>query len=538
MRIAIAQINSILGDFQNNRNKIIEYVRSAQAKNADVVIFPEATLFGYHPFDLLEQSEIVDRQMKEFKKLADKIPQGIGVLVGLMTKNPEIKGRPFLNSVAFLVRDQKPKFFHKQLLPTGDVFDEGRFIESGSLEKNYFSFKGKKFFLTICEDIWAWPNQKGESPYKKNPLTELKTKKVDLVINMSASPFYPGKEKVRKELVSQTAARFKAPMIYVNLVGAQDEIIFDGSSFGLDHKGKEFIRCLSFSEDLNFFDLETLKGGRRIKKLDSSEALRQALVLGLRDFCKKTGLNQVHLGLSGGIDSALVACLAVDTLGPSKVRGFFLPSEFSSGLSQQLANQLAKNLNIPIQEIAIQNIFSGIKAQLDKDLNIAKFGVVHENIQSRIRGMILMAYSNLSGSLLLSTGNKSELATGFCTMYGDTCGGLLPIGDLTKTQVFQLSKLYNSERELIPQMIIDRPPTAELRPNQKDQDSLPPYEVLDASIERTVGSSKTPKSAVDFWLLNILGQTEFKRWQSAPILKVSKRSFGRGRHWPIAGLKK
>lgn len=534
MRIALAQVNPTLADFKFNKEKILEFIHQAQQRKCELVIFPECTLFGYHPFDLLERSELLKKQEVEFKDLLKKIPKGMGVIIGLITRNPEKKGRPYFNSAAFLVKGQKPRFFNKQLLPTGDVFDEARFIEPGDFSKNYFQFKGKKFFLTICEDIWAWPDAKGRSPYKVNPLAKVKKQKVDLVVNLSASPYFVGKMKLREYVASKTAAYFGAPIMYANLVGAQDEIIFDGASFVLDKKGKKILSCLPFEEDINVIDIDTMEVWNKTAKLESMEELRKALVLGLRDFCEKTGMKKVHLGLSGGIDSAVVAALAVDALGPANVAGVGLPGPFNAPESLALARELAKNLGVDFKIVEIGPMYDEAVKALAKGISLQGFSVVNENLQARLRGLSLMAYSNQANSMLLTTGNKSEYATGYSTMYGDMCGGLAPIGDLTKAQVYALARHYNKEAEVIPVDIIERAPSAELRPNQKDQDSLPPYEELDKSVTYLVEKDGVAKTKTDKWLLPILLKTEFKRWQAPPILKVSGHSFGRGRRYPVA----
>lgn len=535
MRIALAQINPILGDFKYNKEKSLEFIKRAKDKKAELVIFPEASIFGYHPFDLLERDLIVDQQTKVLKAILKEIPAGIHVLIGGFEKNNKKKGRPYYN-VAFLCTKNKiVKTFRKELLPTGDVFDEARFIEKGDLKKNYFKIKNKNFFLTICEDIWAWEDKKGNSVYAENPILSVKKKKTDLVINMSASPFYGGKLAAREYYVKKTSKFFNAPMVYVNLVGAQDEIIYDGQSFLVDKKQKTVFVCNDFEEDLNVFDLNTLEDwNKRKRKTDSTEQLRKALVLGIRDFTQKIGLKKVHLGLSGGIDSAVVACLAVDALGPNNVKLFALPSEFNKPESFSLAEKLSKNLKLKLDTISIQVTYETVKNLLEDKLQIKSFSLVHENLQSRIRGMFLMAYANKENSLLLTTGNKSEYATGYATLYGDMCGGLAVIGDLTKKQVYELARHFNSHYELIPVDIITRAPSAELRPNQKDQDSLPQYDLLDSAVVQIVEKRKRAISKTDQWLVNTLMKTEFKRWQAAPVLKVSEHSFGRGRRYPLA----
>ena len=534
MRIAVAQINPTLADFKANKEKILHFIQQAQQKKCELVVFPECALFGYHPFDLLERESIVKSQEAEMRDLIKKIPKGIAVIFGVITRNPSKLGRPYFNSAVFAAKGQKTIFFHKQLLPTGDVFDEARFIEAGNLKNNYFQWKGKKFFLTICEDIWAWPNEKGRSPYRVNPLTKIKKKKVDLVINLSASPYHIGKMKLREHVTTSTAENFKAPIMYVNLVGAQDEIIFDGSSFVMDPKGKKLMSCAGFAEDLNVFELDNFESWHKAPKLTTTEELRQALVLGIQDFCAKVGIKKVHLGLSGGIDSAVVAALAVDALGPSSVTGIGLPGPFNASESLDLARALAKNLHIDFKVVEIGPAYKQVVQDLEKGIGLEGFSLVNENIQARLRGLTLMAYSNKEGSMLLTTGNKSEYATGYSTLYGDMAGGLAPIGDLTKGQVYELSRHYNKQGEVIPERIITRPPTAELRPNQKDQDSLPEYDLLDAAVNKIVAHFGKASSKTEKWLMPVLMRTEFKRWQAAPILKVSSHSFGRGRRYPVA----
>lgn len=536
MRIALAQINTRLADFDYNAEKIISQIKVLSEKKAELIIFPEACLFGYHPFDLLERETLVDDQLKALQKIIKNIPAKTYVILGGFSKNKNKKGRPYFNSAFLCSKNKIIKTFNKELLPTGDVFDEARFIEKGALKDNFFKLGSKKFFLTICEDIWAWPSSKNaKSDYAVNPLKKIKPPQIDLVINLSASPYFSKKLELRKEVAHKTAKHFKAPLLYVNLVGAQDEIIYDGRSFLITPQNKTLLQLQGFSEDCNVFDLNNFETWSPSVKADSAlEELRKALVLGLKDFALKTGMSKVHLGLSGGIDSALVAALAVDAFGPSHVKLFALPTQFNSEKSMSCAKQLAKNLNVSLQVVSIDSTFEFIKNILDSEFNVSHFGLMHENLQSRLRGLFLMAYSNLTGSMLLTTGNKDEYATGYATLYGDMCGGLAPIGDLTKKQIVDLCKHYNSESELIPRFIIERPPSAELRPNQKDEDSLPEYNLLDKSVVQLVEKKKNASSSTDKWLIQQLMKTEFKRWQAPPILKVSEHSFGRGRRYPIA----
>lgn len=533
-RVASAQINTTLGDFKSNAEKILEKINHAKERNCDLIVFPESTLFGYHPFDLLEREALVEQQLKQLDKLVKKIPEGIFAIVGVISKTNLKRGRAYYNSAALVKRGKVIRYFHKQLLPTGDVFDEARFIEPGDLSKNIFKLGRQTILVTICEDMWAWPDEKGRSVYKANPLSSLKNKKLDLVVNLSASPFYYGKLEVRKELARKTAKNLRSAFIYTNLVGAQDEIVFDGASFALDSKGKEIMQSLMFEEDLNIIDFPKGDSGRRPLAKEKEEILRSALVLGVRDFCKKVGIEKLHLGLSGGIDSALVACLAVDAMGPQNVVGVAMPSQFNAEESLSLATRLSYNLGIQLIEVSIHKSYEVLKSEIDRAFNISKFGIMHENLQARIRGLILMAYANSKASLLLNTSNKSELAAGYSTLYGDLCGGLSPIGDLTKSEVYELAKLYNSQQEIIPERILARAPSAELRPNQKDEDSLPPYPDLDSCVVKIVEHCKPAKTKTEKWLTQTLFKSEFKRWQAPPILKISTHSFGRGRRFPIA----
>jgi NAD+ synthase (glutamine-hydrolysing) len=510
-------------------------VHIAVEKKADLVVFPECTVFGYHPFDLLERTELVEEQLACIKKFIRLLPTNIHVIFGAITFNKSKRGRPYFNSAMLVKKNKIIQIFNKHLLPTGDVFDEARFIEPGDLKKNFFSIKKKKFFLSICEDIWAWPDAKGSSPYSQNPLLKIPKKKIDLVINISASPFYFDKFKLRKNVVAATAKYFRSPMVYVNLVGAQDEIIFDGTSFLTDAEGRIKFQCQSFVEEINVFSLEDLTSwSAHVPPAKGAEQIRRALVLGIRDYCQKSGISRIHFGLSGGIDSAVVACLAVDALGPLAVSAIAMPGPFSAQMSEQLARKLSARLGIQYSEIPISHSYQVVCEQLQKTFLPKSLGVTHENLQARLRGMFLMAYANEFQSLLLSTSNKSEYATGYSTLYGDMCGGLAPLGDLLKHQVYDLAKHYNLETEIIPKEIILRPPTAELRPNQKDQDSLPSYDLLDESVDHLVTNSKRPRNKLDQWVLQKIYHTEFKRWQAPPILKVSAHAFGRGRRWPLA----
>lgn len=536
MRIGLAQINSHIGAFEKNKASILNYIKQAKDKSCDLVVFPEMSLFGYWPNDLLERPSVVKAQTKTLNTLSTQLPKGIAALVGFVSFN-QTQGKKYKNSVALLQKDKKPQIFSKELLPTYDVFDELRHIEKDDLKKNILKFKNKNILITICEDIWSW--EKVGTDYAENPLKKLKGKKIDLVVNLSASPFSKNKHKRREKVTQYTSKLFNSPIVYVNMVGAQDEIIYDGSGFVLDEKGKKQIQCLRFKEDLQVYNFETHVNKRKqptVKKTPfpiDGQSLREALILGIKDFVTKTGFTRVHLGLSGGVDSALVACLAVDALGAKAVKAVALPGPYSNPQSLKLAKALSKNLGIKCTTYKITDIYKKTNKDLEKFFGSKPLGRVNENLQARLRALILMAISNQENSLLLATGNKSEFATGYATLYGDMCGGLAPIGDLLKKEVYELCEIYNKENELIPSDIISRPPTAELQPHQKDTDSLPPYHELDPSIEKLVVKCSPAYSSIDKWTLKAMYQSEFKRWQAPPILRVSDRSFGHGRRYPI-----
>lgn len=537
MRVALAQIDSFLGDFEGNKNKIIEFIGRARERRCDLVVFPEAALFGYHPVDLLERPSVVVEQERALKELARAVPKGMGVLVGAIVRNTSGRGKGYWNAAVFLEKGAKPKVFPKTLLPTYDVFDESRHIEPGDVTKNILRFKGKRILVTICEDIWGWPRKDNPffSTYGRNPLRGVKRGAVDLVVNLSASPFTQTKLHNRRTVTKLTATYFKAPLVYVNMVGGQDELIFDGGSFALDKSGKPIAQCVRFEEDLNVLDLaEGKASGLNELAKEPEEILRSALVLGIRDFVQKTGFKKVHLGLSGGIDSALVACLAADALGPANVTAVYMPGPFSADISFTYSKRLAENLGVRFVQIPIQRTYEQLVKELETVFGRMEFGVTHENLQARIRGMLLMAISNREGSMLLGTSNKSEFAVGYSTLYGDMIGGLMPIGDLLKTEVFALSRYYNSQQELIPKTIIERPPSAELRANQKDEDSLPPYAELDEAVKKLTVGFHPPKTPVERRVLDMMLKSEFKRWQAPPVLKVSDHAFGRGRRFPVA----
>jgi NAD+ synthase (glutamine-hydrolysing) len=535
LRIALAQIDSLLGNFKYNAEKIVSFALRAKERRCDLVVFPEAALFGYHPVDLLERPKVVEEQMRVLKELSKTIPKDIGVLVGAIVPNTK-KGKAYWNAAVLLERGKKPVVFAKQLLPTYDVFNESRHIQPGDTTQNIFKFRGSRILVTICEDIWGWRNKKSPrySEYEENPLTRIKKGSVDLILNLSASPFTTTKFEDRRKVVGETVKHFECPMVYVNMVGGQDELIFDGGSFAVNAKRKVIAQCVRFEEDFNVLDLGEEDGSILEVSDRDPETIRRALVLGIRDFLFKTGFKRIHLGLSGGIDSALVACLAADAVGPANVMAIGLEGPYTTSDSVRLAKQLCENLGIGWHDLSIKDLYKKAVSEFESSFGHGDFGLMNENIQARLRGLMLMAYANREISLLLGTSNKSELAVGYSTLYGDLCGGLLPIGDLLKTEVYELCRHYNADSELIPDQIISRAPSAELREGQKDQDSLPPYDELDPIVRKLVDGLEAPKNAVEEKILRMLLNSEFKRWQAAPILKVSNHAFGQGRKLPIA----
>ena len=548
MRIALAQINSSLGDFKANAQKILDFSRRAKEKRADLVIFPEMALFGYPPGDMLERADFVGAQLKVLEGLVSKIPPQITVIFGAVVKNKSAQkrgGKPYHNAAVVARRGKSTQFFAKQLLPSYDVFEDTRFFEPGVKTGIVTVPNIGNVAVTICEDMWAnFARESGSvyardpilNTYSKDPLRALK--KISLVVNISASPFSLAKVKNRMFTAREHVRRLKVPFAYVNQIGGQDEIIFDGRSFVLDKDGTEIVQAASCEEDLVIIDLKKRRSEFRPKEQNKQGQIREALVLGLRDFLKKTTQKFVHLGLSGGIDSSLVAAIAVDALGAANVTGILLPGPFSSEGSVTHALELAKNLKIKTESFSIsesyhlfqKSVLAIVAAAPRKNIEI-----MNQNIQSRFRALVLMSYANATNSMLLTTANKSELAAGFGTMYGDLCGGLAPIGDLLKNEVYELSKYYNSEKNIIPSAVLTKAPSAELAPDQKDSDSLPPYDQLDSAVQKLVEGKFKASSVVEKSAFAMILKSEWKRWQTPPVLKVKERSFGKGRHMPIAG---
>ena len=567
MRIALAQINPTVGDFSGNLRKIAEFVERAAAAGAALVMFPELATCGYPPADLLEKDSFVRRAEETLAAVAE-LTRGEGrpaVLCGSPMRCESASGKGVRNAAA-LMEDGEIKFVQqKMLLPFYDVFDEQRYFEPAK-KQTLAVVKGKAVAITICEDAWNdkmfWPRQM----YPVDPIEELMRQWAmlpqplsghRLILNISASPFWHGKLEVRQRMIGALAKRHRATVVMVNQVGANDSLIFDGGSFAVGPDGEVFAQAKSFVEDLLVFETEEQVAVAQVAASDAEtfgnegdaggedrvEKTWQALVLGTRDYLRKCGFTKAIVGLSGGIDSALVAAIAVEALGAENVQGIGMPSEFSSAGSVTDAEKLARNLGIAFSRVPIRGVYEEFSKSLEPFFKGTSFGLPEENLQPRIRGSLLMALSNKTGALVLTTGNKSEMACGYCTLYGDMVGALAVIGDVYKTEVYELSRWVNREREVIPEDTLTKPPSAELRPGQKDTDSLPPYDVLDpivrAYIEDYSSAEEIVRSqGVELELvrkvIRLVELSEYKRQQAAPVLKVSRKSFGMGRRFPIA----
>ena len=523
MKIALAQINTTLGDLDYNSEKIISFTNKAkQDFEADLVVFPELCLIGYPPYDLLERPDLIREQDKRIKRILKSIPKDIGVIFGGLSKEKDF----LFNSAFFATNGAIKNIIRKTLLPSYRVFYDERHFTPGDMKNNFITFKGKKIFLTICEDIWGEENKK---IYPTNPLKKI-NKKIDHFINISSSPYTKDKMKSRKKIAKKLSIKHKCTFTYVNQVGAQDELIFDGQSFFYEKSGNKFVQLTAFKEELNLCNKSKTKS-----IANKNKEIFSALVLGIKDYFEKSGFKKAHLGLSGGIDSALVYVIAVEALGPDNVKAVALPGPYSTDLSFSLAKELTENHASKLYSIDFVNEYESLIESFEKTFGATKFGLMHENVQARLRGLYLMAFSNKENSLLLATSNKSELCVGYSTLYGDQCGALMPIGDLLKTEVIDLCNWYNENHTTkIPTKIITRPPSAELKPDQKDSDSLPSYDKLDTAIENVITKQKVAKTDLEKWVLQQSFRSEYKRWQSAPILRVSRHSFGRGRMMPLA----
>lgn len=541
MKIALGQINPIVGDFAGNSAKIIDYARRAKSQDAGMVVFPELSICGYPPRDLVERESFVSHNREAAEHIAEET-QGIAVICGLVTPAHAEAGKSVMNSAALLL-DGKIKFVQsKMLLPTYDVFDEVRNF-APARSQVLFPFCGKQMALTICEDAWNDKDFWNRRLYSVDPVDALIRSGGNFVLNISASPFWAGKRELRHDMLATIAKNDHVPVVFVNQVGGNDSLVFDGSSLVFDREGEVIAQGKSFEEDLVLFDSDTLTGEIHQQIAGDEASVYAALVLGTRDYVRKCGFKQVIIGLSGGIDSALTAVIAVDAIGKENVIGVGMPGPYSSEGSIGDARELAKNLGIRFEVLKISGIFENYKSTLRDVFKGYAEDVTEENIQSRIRGSLLMALSNKFGALVLSTGNKSEMGVGYCTLYGDMAGGLAVINDVPKTLVYRLSHYANSRKPVIPQASLEKPPSAELRPDQKDTDSLPPYEVLDAILEDYVEDSRSAEEisrshSFDLTLvkdvIRMVERNEYKRQQAAPGIKISPKAFGYGRRFPIA----
>jgi NAD+ synthase (glutamine-hydrolysing) len=543
MLVTLAQINPTIGDFRGNLQKIQTVLQKAGADGAHLLVLPELFLTGYPPRDLLERQWFIDQTqaaIQEVVALSGRYPE-VGIVLGAPQPNPQPTGKGLFNS-ALLIHAGKVLFQqNKSLLPTYDVFDEARYFEPASTIATV-PFGGEVLGITICEDAWTDPHQWLRMPYRSDPIAELADAGATLLINISASPYWLGKVLSRYELICGHAQRHHLPFIFVNQVGANDELVFDGTSLCANAEGELTALLPSFAEQVITLDLASAPALQPNQPAAPLDELQAALTLGVQDYARKSGFKQAVLGLSGGIDSALTAVLAVRALGAENVLGVAMPSRYSSEGSVADARALADNLGIRLLVIPIESPYQAALELLTPHFAGKPADTTEENLQSRLRGNVLMALSNKFGYLVLTTGNKSELAVGYCTLYGDMSGGLAVIADLPKTLVYQLANHINRHGEVIPQASITKAPSAELRPNQTDQDSLPPYEVLDGILLRYVDEGLSPaqivaagydRTTVD-WVVRTVNRNEYKRWQAAPGLKVTSKAFGTGRRMPLA----
>jgi len=551
MRIALAQINPTVGDLAGNCRKAVDFIARAKAAGAELVIFPELSVIGYPPKDLLLKPQFVQDNLRAVRLIASRV-SGIDAVVGYAEPNTNPIGRPLHNAVALLREGEVVSRHFKTLLPTYDVFDESRYFEPGPLHErgNLVQVGDVVAGLSICEDLWNDEKMIPRRLYHQNPIADLHHAGAQLMINTSASPFVLGKQDFRLQLFSSQVRQYGQPLVYVNQVGGNDELVFDGNSVAFDGAGNVMAQAKDFEEDLVIVDIPPIADGHKkahgALNIPSTgiESIYKALVLGLRDYVRKCGFASVVLGLSGGIDSALTAALAVAALGPEKVTGIAMPGRFSSDHSIADARQLAQNLGIAFHIVPIGPVHGAYEQTLGPAFAGMPPDVTEENIQARIRGALLMAFSNKFNHMLLTTGNKSELAVGYCTLYGDMCGGLAVISDVPKTTIWELARWINQQtrRPLIPISSIDKVPSAELRPNQTDQDSLPPYPLLDAILFRYVEEEKSAAQIITegfdeptvLRIIKLIDRSEYKRRQAAPGIKVTSRAFGFGRRMPIA----
>ncbi|MBN2039018.1 MAG: NAD+ synthase [Spirochaetes bacterium] len=543
MKIALAQINPVIGDIEGNKGRIISAITDAKKRGADLVIFPEMAAIGYPPMDLLINNKLIKDNLAMIDELAAECTD-IAVICGYVDYNNENFSMLY-DAAAFLNKGKVVSRHYKTLLPTYDVFDEMRYF-SPAKNNEPVVFMGRRIGITICEDIWSNEYDIDNSvvvgrKYDTDPVEILAKQGIDLLINIAASPYVKRKNRIKWDMISRIAKKYSLPVVYVNQVGGNDSLIFDGNSFFVNSSGGFVAMADGFKEDIIVVDDEK-QNKTVIPHENGIEDVRKALVLGLKDYFSKCGFSSAVVGLSGGIDSALTAVLAVQALGPDKVMGFTMPSEYSSSGSVSDSKKLAENLGIRLEKIPIKETFSNYKTVLAGLFHGLNEDVTEENLQARIRGNILMSASNKFGSLLLTTGNKSELAMGYCTLYGDMAGGLAVISDLPKTMVYELARHINRGKKVIPVETIEKPPSAELRPDQKDEDSLPPYDILDSIlemyIEKHMSAEEIIKAGYDGGtvrsILKTVNRNEYKRRQAPPGLKVTSKAFGTGRRIPIA----
>ncbi len=539
MKILLVNINPIIGYLQYNFEKLREKISEAEKLNVNLVIFPELVLTGYPPLDLLDKRSFIDEVLSYNKKIAE-LSNKVGIIYGTVTREEDSIGTNIFNSAVFCLNGEIKSIHRKSLLPNYDVFDEVRYFEA-SRNAHLLNLNEKRFGVTICEDAWNDKDFWVHRLYEFDPIEENVKLGADILINISASPFSIGKEKIRTEMFSQIARKHRKTVLFVNQVGANTDLIFDGGIKVFNRNGGLILASNRFEESSVLFDTEKNYSEIKYDYPSEIEDIYNAIVLGIRDYCQKTGFKKIVLGISGGIDSALVAVLAKEAIGSENVLCVMMPSQYSSEGSIRDSKKLIENLGVKSTIIPINNLFDEFKETLKEEFDDLPEDVTEENLQSRIRGVLLMALSNKFGYLLLATGNKSELATGYATLYGDMCGGLAPISDLYKTKVYELAKFINREKEIIPIEIINKKPSAELRPNQTDQDTLPPYEVLDQILYNYIEEAKEENEIVNLGfdrelvkkVLKMVDRAEYKRKQAAPGLKVTKKAFGTGRRFPI-----
>jgi NAD+ synthase (glutamine-hydrolysing) len=546
MKIALAQLNYTIGAFAENTRSIIRTIDEARLNMADLVIFSELSVCGYPPLDLLEQKDFIDRSYQAVQDIMSHTV-GIAAIIGAPMVNEGPKGKNLFNSALFLNNGTIDKVVHKTLLPTYDIFDEYRYFQPGD-NFEVIQFKGKRIALTICEDLWykqpLLTNFGKDKLYIVNPVSELAKQDPDFIINIAASPFAYNHDQIKSEILSYNATKYELPILYVNQVGAHTELIFDGASRVIDAKGETILRMPSFKESVSYFETGDLRkyNNIHIAPVPSEiEQIHDALVMGIRDYFVKMGFKQAVLGLSGGIDSAVVLVLTSKALGPENVRALLMPSQFSSGHSITDAVALADNLGVKYDIVSIKDIFNQYQAELKPVFENRPSDVTEENIQARIRGTLLMAISNKFGNLLMNTSNKSEAAVGYGTLYGDMAGSISVLGDVYKTDVYRLASFINRNKEIIPVNTITKPPSAELRPDQKDSDSLPDYAILDKILFNYIELRKSESEIIAEGfdekvvrkVFHLVNMNEYKRFQTPPILRISSKAFGFGRRMPL-----